>query len=394
MIARHLSVNSAKKSSFGKLAQYISDGQNKAERIGAMRAANCYSDEIEDVIAEVTNTQLMNKRATSAKNYHLLISFRPDDVLSDEMMTTIEAKLCEALGYGEHQRISVAHHDTDNTHIHVAINKIHPTRHTMHTPKGDYRTLLKVSEEIEQQYGLLPDNHEVKKKGAQNRALDMEHKAGVQSLLTWLQHNCLDQLKAAKNWQEVHNVLQSKGIELKIRGNGLVFVSTDGMAVKASSVDRTLSKINLVKCLGEFVPLDATSQTNIHLNTRKSYCKKPTGVPRQDKLYERYTTEQSKVITQRDKLLLLAKQKKEKRILDIKTSANLKRALIKNMPRGIGRQVLYWSTYQSQGMQIKRAKKNYLNARKQIYAQYARVSWKQWLLENNLMHHKNKHRIN
>jgi len=393
MIARHLSVNSAKKSSFARLAQYISDGQNKAERIGAMRATNCYSDEIEDVIAEVTNIQQMNKRAASAKNYHLLISFREDDVLNDEMMTAIEAQLCEALGYGEHQRISVTHHDTDNTHIHVAINKIHPTRHTMHTPKGDYRTLLKVSEELEQQYGLLPDNHKAKKKGAQNRALDMEHKAGVQSLLTWLQQNCLDQLKAAKNWQAVHTLLQSNGIELKMRGNGLVFVSTDGVAVKASSVDRELSKTNLIKRLGTFAPLNSTAKSNKHSDAT-SYRKKPTGAPREDKLYARYTTEQSKVIAERDKLILLARQKKEKRILDIKTSANLKRALIKNMPRGIGRQVLYWSTYQSQGMQIKRAKNNYLNTRKQIYAQYARISWKQWLVENKQAHHKNKHRIN
>ncbi len=393
MIARHLSVNSAKKSSFARLVQYISDGQSKAERIGTMHATNCYSDEIEDVIAEVTNIQQMNKRAASAKNYHLLISFRADDVLNDEMMTEIEAQLCVALGYEEHQRISVTHHDTDNTHIHVAINKIHPTRHTMYTPKGDYRTLLKASKELEQQYGLMPDNHKVKKKGAQNRAIDMEHKAGVQSLLTWLQQNCLDQLKTAKNWQAVHTLLQSNDIELKMRGNGLVFVSTDGVAVKASSVDRTLSKTNLVKRLGKYASMDTNIKTNSHSNTR-SYRKKPAGAPHKDKLYVQYTTKQSKVIAQRDKLLLLAKQKKEARILDIKTSANLKRALIKNMPRGIGRQVLYWSTYQSQGMQIKRAKQNYLDTRKQIYAQYARVSWKQWLVENNLIHHKNRHRIN
>jgi hypothetical protein len=53
----------------------------------------------------------------------------------------IEERFCKALGYAEHQRISVAHHETDNVHIHVAINKIHPTTFTLHNPGCDYKTL-------------------------------------------------------------------------------------------------------------------------------------------------------------------------------------------------------------------------------------------------------------
>jgi hypothetical protein len=53
----------------------------------------------------------------------------------------IEERFCNALGYAEHQRISVVHHDTDNVHIHVAINKIHPTTFTIHAPIRDYKTL-------------------------------------------------------------------------------------------------------------------------------------------------------------------------------------------------------------------------------------------------------------
>ena len=53
----------------------------------------------------------------------------------------IEERFCNALGYAEHQRISVIHHDTDNVHIHVAINKIHPTTFALHNPGCDYETL-------------------------------------------------------------------------------------------------------------------------------------------------------------------------------------------------------------------------------------------------------------
>ena len=51
----------------------------------------------------------------------------------------IEERFCNALGYAEHQRVSVVHHDTDNVHIHVAINKIHPRTLTLHDPiRGFY----------------------------------------------------------------------------------------------------------------------------------------------------------------------------------------------------------------------------------------------------------------
>jgi len=387
MIARHLPIKKTGNSSYARLVDYLLDPQGRRERVGHIHVTNCRSDEIEDVIAEVTNTQLINKRAVSAKTYHLLVSFRPEDVLTKEMMVEIESQLCDALGYGEHQRVSVVHYDTDNTHIHVAINKIHPARYTMHTPKGDYRALLKVSGTLEQQYGLMIDNHQVKKRGEQSKAMDMESRAGLQSLLTWLQQNCLNQLKAAKNWQEVHDLLQSHGIELKTRGNGLVFVSKDEVAVKASSVDRALSKNNLVKRLGVFVPAINSQNPS---NNRKNYRKKTIGAFNQDKLFNQYSIEQNKILTLREDLLSYAREQKEKHIHNIRTSANLKRAFIKNMPPGLGRKVLYWTTFQSQKQQIKRVKKGYLDSRKEIYRNYPCTPWRQWVDAQAQAQHKNR----
>ncbi|MBK8603932.1 MAG: relaxase/mobilization nuclease domain-containing protein [Saprospiraceae bacterium] len=44
-------------------------------------------------------------------------------------------QLCDSLGYGEHQRLSVMHHDADHLHMHVAIQqKIHPERLRYHGP--------------------------------------------------------------------------------------------------------------------------------------------------------------------------------------------------------------------------------------------------------------------
>jgi hypothetical protein len=79
--------------------------------------------------------------------------------------------------------LSVVHHDTDNLHMHIAINKIHRTRLTIHTPYRDYHTLAQVCEQLETDYHLQKDNHVARKCGAENRAADMEAHSGVESLM-------------------------------------------------------------------------------------------------------------------------------------------------------------------------------------------------------------------
>jgi hypothetical protein len=46
------------------------------------------------------------------------------------------------------------HHDTDNLHIHIAINKIHLSRYTIHDPYNDHKTLGQVCDPLEREYGL------------------------------------------------------------------------------------------------------------------------------------------------------------------------------------------------------------------------------------------------
>ena len=83
---------------------------------------------------EIAATQGLNTRAKSDRTYHLLVSLRAGENPDAQTLRMIEERFCKELGYAEHQRISVVHHDTDNVHIHVAINKIHPTSLTLHDP--------------------------------------------------------------------------------------------------------------------------------------------------------------------------------------------------------------------------------------------------------------------
>ena len=75
MIAKHIPMRSARRSSFQELVAYITHAKDKTVRVGEVRVTNCHQQEAQDAVLEVLATQLQNKRACSDKTYHLLISF-------------------------------------------------------------------------------------------------------------------------------------------------------------------------------------------------------------------------------------------------------------------------------------------------------------------------------
>ncbi|RZA12572.1 MAG: conjugal transfer protein TraI, partial [Proteobacteria bacterium] len=254
MIAKQVAMRSARKSDFGDLVAYITDTQGKAQRVGQVVLTNCTSDNALDAAIEVRLTQQENTRSGADKTYHLVVSFRTGEQPSADVLRAIEQRLCEGLGFGEHQRVSAAHHDTDNLHVHIAINKVHPTRHTVHAPYYDHTTLGKLCEELETTFGLQADNHAAQQRGAQSRAVEMEHRAGVESLVGWVQRECLDRIQGASSWAELHDTLFEHGLELEVRANGFVLTDREGQHAKASSVDRFLSRPRLEQRLGPFEP--------------------------------------------------------------------------------------------------------------------------------------------
>ena len=73
MIAKHVPMKSIKKSDFDALVSYISDDQDKNERVEYTSVTNCQSEDLTAAIIEVTAVQGMNTRAESDKTYHLIL---------------------------------------------------------------------------------------------------------------------------------------------------------------------------------------------------------------------------------------------------------------------------------------------------------------------------------
>lgn len=378
MIAKRVPMRVTKKSDFAGLVKYITDTQAKGERVGYVAVTNCHQADARDAALEIQATQALNKRAESDKTYHLIISFRAGENPAPKVLKAIEARLCEGLGYRENQRISVVHHDTDNLHIHIAINKIHPTRLTIHEPYNDHKTLGQLCDKLEGEYGLQRDNHQAQKRGAENRAADMERHTGLETLLGWIKRECLEQIQSAKTWKELHQVMRTNGLEIREHGNGLVITDQAGTMVKASSVARDLSKSKLEARLGSFA---ASSERQVQEQPVRQYRSRPMSSRINTvELYAKYREEQQLIYGMRTIEWVKARDKKNRLIEAAKRSGRLKRAAIKLMGgTGLSKKVLYALASKTLKDEIQKINKEYFRDRQTVYGKYQRRAWNDWL---------------
>ena len=107
MIAKHVPMKSVKKSDFVSLVSYLADDQEKNERVAVTSVTNCESTDLNAAVIEVSTIQDMNTRAESDKTYHLILSFRAGERPDDKVLEALESRICEGLGYGEHQRVPI-----------------------------------------------------------------------------------------------------------------------------------------------------------------------------------------------------------------------------------------------------------------------------------------------
>lgn len=389
MIAKHVPMRAAASSDFAGLVEYITDAQDKTQRLGAVAVTNCEAASLPAVIGEVLATQRQNTRAAGDKTFHLLVSFRAGEEPDAATLSAIEARLCEGLGYGEHQRVSAVHHDTDNLHIHVAINKIHPQRLTMHEPFQSYRTLAELCASLERDYGLEADNHQSRRSVAEGRAADMECHAGIESLVGWVRRECLEAMRAAPSWAALHQVMTESGLVLRARGNGLVVEATDGTRVKASTVARDLSRPALEARLGPFeAPPELTSQHAFQHapgSSLRHYDKPPVRL-RVDTaaLYARYQAEQQRHLAGRADALASARRRKARAIEDARRANRLWRATIKvvggkDRGKGISKKVLYGQASRALAERLAGIHAAYAKEREALCQGFRRRAWADWL---------------
>ncbi len=255
------------KGSFKGLADYILDRTHDGAKVEEYEFTNCPFDTVEDNFLFIRETQ-KDSRSEQNKTMHIVVSFPEGEKPSKEVLQDIEKELMRTLGMEEHQRLSVTHTNTNNFHMHIAINKIHPvTKHIINPHKSKIKINNKAAE-LEVKHKLQKTNHlsnDLRKEAGiifediqYNKSKEIEIHSGVDSLLTWIKEEALEDIKEVlkdpkSSLDILHQVLADYNLELKPRGNGIVIADkTRKLFVKASDVHRDLSKGKLEKRFGEF----------------------------------------------------------------------------------------------------------------------------------------------
>ncbi|MDF9435895.1 TraI/MobA(P) family conjugative relaxase [Chromohalobacter israelensis] len=260
------------KSSFRTLKEYLTD-RLRSDELGAEDQEMLKPDgtviaqlstgvsvehngfDLDTLVQEFESVVAMKPRVEDPI-YHFVISWAEGDDPGDETMFSCAREAVERLGFGGHQYLSAIHRDTDNPHVHVAVNRVNPDTYKVKNPYNDFYTLGQLMTELEDRYGWAstpqggPDGKLAQRADAHG---DLTFEAWCKTHVVPVLKPLLEQSAA---WAEIHQAIDALDVELVEHGQGLVFRTASdtgtAVAIKASAVHERFSKTRLERVLGAF----------------------------------------------------------------------------------------------------------------------------------------------
>jgi len=269
----------SKAASIRDLADYIREphDQNPDEKVLYANGRGFLCD---DHAAQREEMVALSAESVRSKNpvNHYILSWREGEQPSPEQVEEAVSIFMDQLGWKDHQAIYGLHKDTDNIHLHIAINRVHPETHkVVEVHRGfDIELAHKAIARIEHAQGWqreqngryqVLENGELarahydpeKPRQPSRRKQDMENRTGEKSAHRIAIEEGAAIIKQAQTWEQLHRELAAKGMRYEKTGSGAtVFVGDVG--VKASDVDRNASLAKMQKRLGEYQPAPERQQ--------------------------------------------------------------------------------------------------------------------------------------
>ena len=269
------------------------DLTDEHERVGFARDLALQCETVEDACRARPAS-----RFTGNPVYHVAINWIEGEHPTREQIGRACQHVMAALGCADHQAAWAIHHDTNNDHVHLVVNRVHPERLTVWTPWCDYLTLDRCMRELEIEFGhgrangpwiTLDTEHgpEIVRMSRTERqacgllkddgsppltdgAMRAEQHSGGISFQTWVAGTPARELRAAlerpgATWQDAHAALAKCGMRIERKGSGMIVTTTIDqgagaqrlLAAKASQLGRWASKAALEQRLGPFEPAAA-----------------------------------------------------------------------------------------------------------------------------------------
>ncbi|MHB0889475.1 TraI/MobA(P) family conjugative relaxase, partial [Acidithiobacillus sp.] len=292
--------------------------------------------DVEDL--DLVIRQMDMAAARTAKNgkfkgdpvYHLILSWQEGNQPTPKQVKDCVRHALKALGMEECQAVWAIHHDTDNDHVHIAVNRVHPEKGiVMGPPRRDYHVIDKAMRELELIHGFRRDNgpyvtldtengpqivrmsrKERAEKGllkhgdevgprTTQAARAAERSQGAPSFQEWAQwgptnalHDALE--KPDATWRDLHQALAPYGMQIRTKGTGMVVSTTleNGrvLACPISKLDRNFTRMRLEQRLGGFIP-PAPSQSGPADGVPPSLSQNPAATAVRGATYEEFLHE-------------------------------------------------------------------------------------------------------
>lgn len=253
------------------ITEVLDDGRQRLVSSGVSCETNCFS--WETAAAEMNLVAAQNRRCIDPV-YHFILSWRENELPTDQQIFECAKHCIRQLGMEGHQYVTAVHQDTDNTHCHVAVNRVSPVSYKAANLWNDADTLQKSCRVLERKYGFIQDNGSwewgvndqltrapFRFTRAPRNAVPLQVYSNTESLYHYAVEHTRDKISTLLEtneltWDKAHRTLHEHGLGLREQGDGLVIYDylrpDSGSVVKASSVHPTLTKVRLAPYIGEF----------------------------------------------------------------------------------------------------------------------------------------------
>lgn len=266
-----------------------SKGTSRVSVDGVISQHNLIS--LESAASEMNGVARQNSRVKDPV-YHFILSWPEDEKPNDDLIFSSARHAIRGMGMGQHQYVASIHRDTDNVHVHVAVNRVHPLTFKVADIHNDADRMQKISREIELKFNFKVDNGswvrdsnnnivraKMGYKKAPRGAAGLEHFADKESLYSYAVTHCRRDINAMfrnKNttWEGIHDVFNRAGLQLETYGKGMVIrdvFNPSQVPIKASRLHTSMTLSRLEKKIGPYQPSTSSSEKIAATHTHPIY---------------------------------------------------------------------------------------------------------------------------
>lgn len=219
---------------------------------------------------------------------HWVLSWQSDERPTIEQARSAAEMFIKHCGLEGHQYVWGLHDDTENMHVHVAVNRVHQeTLKVIKINKGFDReaaqqalALIEHAQGWKKEVGArynIENGKPVKREQDQNKARKPSTKAQAMEIQTGEKsaqrigiETAAPIITSAKSWKELHEQMAAAGMQYERKGSGAI-VHIGDVPVKASDVSRAASLSAMQKRLGPYQPAKEINSDEYNHHTPQPY---------------------------------------------------------------------------------------------------------------------------